>query len=172
MFGLSYVDLLSSLSQIVTGRLLSDTQIRRISSTLVGKMFTDWLAEPKDERAIKERVEAARDHIASATKILGDLKFELEEKSTQLDVLVANAEAQRRKAEEYSALAQANAVTVKAIRAQIEEAVRDELGAQAGHGRRLRQTVSITSWILSLLLGAALGAHWSKVEAWVWRVFH
>ena len=170
MFGLSYIDLLSSLSQIITGRLLSDAQIRSISSTLVGKMFSGWLAEPKDERAVKERVEVARSHIASATQILGDLKVELEEKSNQLDALVTNAEMQRRKAEEYSALAQANAATVKAIRAQIEEAVRDELGTQARRGRRLRQVVSITSWIVSLLLGAALGAHWNKVEAWILSV--
>jgi hypothetical protein len=166
-----YIDLLSSLSQVVTGRILTDTQIRSISSSLVGQLFSDWLAEPKDQREIRQRVDAARDHMANATRILADLKSELDEKSSQLDKLAADVEAQRKKAEEYSILAQANASTVQAIRTQIEASVRQELENQTKRGRKLRQAISVSSWVISLLVGAALGAHWTKVEEWLWRVF-
>ncbi|PSN18511.1 hypothetical protein C7271_12165 [filamentous cyanobacterium CCP5] len=65
-------------------------------------------------------------------------------------------------AERYSVLAQTNQDTLAAFKAEMEDAVRKELSAQAEKGKRIRRTVSVISGAITLVLGAALGA-WFQI---------
>ncbi len=58
----------------VTGRLLTDDQIRTISSHAVGKYLTEFLPETEDEKTASEKVEAARHHITEASSIITEMK--------------------------------------------------------------------------------------------------
>jgi hypothetical protein len=47
----------------------------------------------------------------------------------------------------------------------MEEALRNELVAQANKGKRLRQSASFIIWLVTLILGAALGVYFPKIVA-------
>jgi hypothetical protein len=154
-----------SLFQIVTGKLFTDAQVSAISTHAVGKLFADWMPEPKAEREAKTRAEKAQNHIAEATRIVSNLKAELDQQTKSLEALAEEVEEKRRKAEEYATLAKADAPIVEAMKAQMVEAVRKELKAQAAQGKRWRQAVGFTIWLMTLIGGAALGSHWPAIEA-------
>jgi hypothetical protein len=158
------LSLLRALSQLITGKLLTDSQIQSISSNLVGRFVADWLPEPKSQREAKQKVEKVRDYLAEATKIVSELKEEIDHRVTELESLVGEVEEKRKKVEEYTALIEAGEPAIRAIRGPLEESVRKELEAQAKKGRGTRLLVNLLAWLITLVLGAALGAHWSSVE--------
>jgi hypothetical protein len=118
------IDLARAAAQLITGRLLTSSQIESISESLVGKLLSDWLPKPEEDRRAQSRVRQAQEHIAKASEIVRELKVELDTQATHLDVLMRDIELKRAKAEEYAALVNADEATVRAIRTQMEEAVR------------------------------------------------
>lgn len=85
----------------------------------------------------------------------------------QLEVIAKDLEAKRAKAEEYATLVKADEPTIRAMRSQMEEAVRRELEQQSLRGRRLRQVLAAVGWLFTLLIGSAMGSHWKEIEDWI-----
>lgn len=57
------------------------------------------------------------------------------------------------------------------MRMEMERAIREQLIAQANQGKRMRQVASLIVWLVTLVLGAALGAYFDPIVktilAWV-----
>ena len=157
----------TQLSRLVSGRLLTETQIKAASAHAVGKYFADFLPEPKDERAARERVEEAQGHISKATAIIGQLQAELGSQTQQLDTVLKELDEKKKLAHRYSVLAATGQEQFSAFKAEMESALRAELHMQSEKGRRLRRTASAILWIMTLVLGAALGAYFKEVVSWL-----
>lgn len=156
---LLWVELLRTLSRIATGKLLTDEQIQSISKNVVGSYFKDWLATPKRELEAERRVKEARRHIAEASQIITSLQNDLETQAKQLDELGREIDEKKSLANRYAVLAETNQEAFAAFKAEMEEAVRKELVAQAEKGMRTRRVITFIFWLITLTLGAALGAY-------------
>lgn len=161
-----YVELIGALSRAITGRLFTDKEIKSVTSGAIGKYFADFFPTPKDTLAAEDRVETARKHIAAATGIILEMQENLESQNQSLEHLLKEIEEKKRLADRYQALAQINKAEFKAFREQMEESLRKGLTEQAGKGRRLRQAASLLVWIITLVVGAALGAYFKAVVSW------
>ncbi len=166
-----YVELFNAvgteLFKAATGRLFTEAQIKSVSANAIGKYFADFLPEPKDERAARERVEEARDHIAKATQIIASLQSELGTQTQQLDAVLKELEEKKQLAQQYQTLATVGQEQFAALRAQMESALRQELLAQSEKGKRLRRVASAILWLVTLVLGAALGTYFKEVVQWL-----
>ncbi len=159
-------ELLASVVRAITGRLYTDEQIKSLTSGTVGKYFTEFFPTPKDELAAHERVEAARTHIAAASSIIRDMQDDLEAENRKLGELLEEVEQKKQLADRYQALAHTNREAFEAFHVEMEEALRKELQDQAEKGRRIRQIVSAVLWLVTLVVGAALGAYFKEIVAW------
>jgi hypothetical protein len=161
----SIVELIQSLEitkavvQLITGKLLTEEQIRSISKNAVGSYFADWLPTPKEEVEAKKRVEEARMHITEASRIVSTLQDDLDKQFHQLDQIVKDIEAKKNLADHYSKLVEINQQAFSAFKSEIEESIRKELRLEADRGKRARQLVSLAGSVITLVLGAALGAY-------------
>jgi hypothetical protein len=171
MFIEFFLDLLRAVVQVLTSRWLTDDQIRTISSNVVGIYFADWLPTPKEEREAAERVKVAQTHIAEASSIIASLRSDLDGQAQQLSQLIADIEEKKRAAEHYAALAKTNQEAFAPMRVEMEKAIREQLIAQANKGKRMRQVASFIVWLITLVLGAALGAYFDPAvkatRAWL-----
>ena len=151
------------MSQVLTSRWLTDEQIRTVSANVVGRYFSDWLPTPKEERDAAERVEAARIHISEASRIITGLRGDLDGQALQLNKIIEDIEQKKKTAEHYAVLAKTNQEAFAPIRAEMETAIREQLIAQASQGKRMRQFASVIVWLVTLVLGAALGAYFQPI---------
>jgi flagellar biosynthesis chaperone FliJ len=151
------------LSRIITGKLLTEEQIQSISKNTIGSYFTDWLPTPKEEADAKRRVEQARMHISEASGIISGLQDELNQQAQQLDQIIRDIEEKKKQADHYEVLAKTNKEAFDAFKTEMETSLREELIAQAEKGKRLRQAVSFMIWLITLILGAALGAYFIPI---------
>lgn len=147
------------LVQTITGTLLTEEQIRSISKNAVGSYFADWLPTPKEEVEAKKRVEEARMHITEASRIVSTLQNDLDKQFHQLDEIVKEIEKKKTVAEHYSNLVEINQQAFSALKSEMEASIRKELRLEAERGRRARQLVSFAGSVITLVLGAALGAY-------------
>lgn len=143
-----------SLTQLVTGKLMTDAQIRAVTSNVVGRYFSDWLAKPKDEQIYDDRVAQARNHLSEATSIILQLKDNLESETRQLDAVAEQLKIKKAEAERYEELAKIRSEAIAAMKEELQASLRSELEAQARKGRRLRQAIAFAVWLLTLVLGA------------------
>ena len=157
----------AALVRALTGRLYSEEQIKTVTSSAVGRYFADFFPQPKTEAEAKRRVAAAQQHIAAASTMIHDIQEDLNIQSSKLDALLAEIDQKRKLADRYQALVATNEETFQAFRAEMEQAFRSELQTQAEEGRRVRQFVSIGVWLITLVAGAALGAYFEDMVAWV-----
>jgi predicted RNase H-like nuclease (RuvC/YqgF family) len=156
-----------ALSRFLTGKLLTEEQIRTLSTKTVGKYLADWLPTTAQEAHAQERVEEARHHITQANTIISGLRHDLERQATHLEALATEIEEKKQQAERYALLASTNRTAFAALRAEMEDALRKELETQANRGKRLRQVASFILWLVTLVLGAALGAYFPQLMVWV-----
>jgi ATP-dependent Lon protease len=168
---MSYLDLFNAVSaeaiRTITGRLFTDAQIRQVVTHAVGKYFADLLPEPADERAARERVEEARNHIEQASTIISQLQSELGSQTQQLDRVLAEIEEKKRLAMKYEALAKTGQEQFAAFKSEMEGALRQELTAQSEKGKTVRRFASGFFWLVTLLLGAALGTYFKDLLEWL-----
>jgi|SRR5208283_3668720 len=162
----------AELFRAITGKLFTEKQIRAVSSNAVGKYFVDWFPKVGADKTARERVEEARGHIASASAIITDMQTELSAQTGHLDNLLVEIEEKKKLAERYADLAATNQQQLAAFREEMEEVLRKELIAQSEKGKRLRQVVSVAIWLVTLVLGAALGTYFKEVSAWVVAHIH
>ncbi|WP_392533044.1 hypothetical protein [Nostoc sp. C117] len=168
MYTNSLVSLISSeatkqLSKLITGKLLTETQIESISKHVVGQYFVDWLPTSQKDAEAEQRISFAKTHITEAAKIITSLQDDLEKQVKQLDLLAKEIEEKKQTAERYAVLAKINQDDFAAMRAELEEALRNQLRAEAEQGKGIRRTVSFGSWVITLILGAALGT-WFQIQ--------
>jgi hypothetical protein len=166
------IDLVRALSQVLTSRWLTDAQIRSISAGLVGRYFTDWLPTPKEEHEAAERVAAAQEHIAEASRIITSLRTDLDTQAQQLTQIITDIDQKKKAAEHYADLARTGQKAFAPIRAEMERAIREQLVAQANQGKRMRQLASFIIWLITLVAGAALGAYFLTIVATFRSWFH
>ena len=143
-----------SLTQLVTGKLMTDAQIRAVTSNVVGRYFSDWFAKPKDEQLYDDRVTQARNHLSEATAIILELKDNLEKETQQLDAIAEQLKIKKAEAERYEELAKVRSEAIAAMKEELQSSLRSELEAQARKGRRLRQAIAFVVWLVTLVLGA------------------
>jgi hypothetical protein len=154
-----------ALARYVTGKLLTEEQIKTLSKNAVGKYLAEWLPTPADEAEAQERVTQARHHITQASSIISSLHDDLERQATNLETLAAEIEEKRKLAERYALLADTNREAFAALRTEMEDALRKELVAQANKGKRVRQIASLIIWLVTLISGAALGVYFPRLVA-------
>lgn len=151
----------------ITGKLFTEEQIGKITSNAVGKYFSDLFPEPEREKVAKERVEEARKSIIRASIIISEMQGELTAQGTQLDKLLTEIEEKKNLAKHYSDLATMTKDQSSALQKQMEETIRAELVSQNKKGKELRQFVSAVFWLVTLVLGAALGTYFKEIVVWV-----
>ena len=78
------IEVSRALSRLVTGKLLTEDQVRGLTASVIGRHFSDWFPEPEEEKTARLRVDAARNHIAEATRIIMGLKWDLDAQTGQL----------------------------------------------------------------------------------------
>lgn len=160
------LELGQTLVRAVTGKLLRDSQIVTLTSSVVGRHFSEWFPEPEAVRDSKARIDEARSHIAAAVQIVEGLRTDLDSQATELDDLQKQVDEKRRLAERYAAIAAVHRDATTALRQEIEETLRRELIAQSNEGKRVRQVASLALWVFTLVVGAAAGVYYPRVEAW------
>lgn len=151
----------------VTGRLFTDAEIRQVSTHAIGRYLSDFFPEPGSETAARERVEDARTHMAKASEIILQLQTELGSQTQQLDKILAEIEEKKQIAHRYETLAKTGKDQFDAFKLEMEAALRSELANQSEQGKTLRRFASAILWIITLVLGAALGTYFKEVLAWV-----
>lgn len=152
-------EIVRGLSRILTGKLLAPDQIQNISKNVVGKYFIDFLPSSKEEVEAEKRVEAARSHITEANRLISGLQTDLEEQAQRLNLIQKEILEKQELVNRYSTLAEAKQETVTAFKTEMEEAIRKELIAQSEKGKQLRRVLGILLWVVTLILGAFLGAY-------------
>ena len=70
-------EVLRALVRMITGKLLTDGQIQGLTTSVVGRHFSEWFPEPEAQKTARLRVESARTHISEATRLIEGLKSEL-----------------------------------------------------------------------------------------------
>lgn len=169
MLGLNRIfnALSTELIRAITGKLFTEEQIRSVTSNAVGKYLANWLPELGNEKAARERVDEARTHIATASAIVMDIQTELNAQTGALDKLLVEIEEKKKLAEQYAQLAATNQEQFSAFRREIEEVLRQQLVVQSEKGKRVRQVASAVIWLVTLVLGAALGTYFKEVFTWL-----
>jgi len=71
--------------KLLTGKLLTESQIQSVSKHVVGKYFADMLPTSENEAEAEERIASARIHITEASNIISSLQDDLENKQTSLN---------------------------------------------------------------------------------------
>lgn len=157
------LDAYKEIIKLVTGKLLTESQIQSVSKHVVGKYFTDLLPASESEVEAEERITSAKKHITEASNIISSLHTDLEKQAEQLELLAKEIEQKKQIAERYAALAQTNQESFSAFKIEMEETLRKELNMQNEKGKVMRRTVSFTSWVIALVAGAFLGA-WFQIQ--------
>lgn len=160
-----YAEILIALVRAITGKLYTGKQIKSITSGAIGKYLAEFFPVPKDELAAQNQVESAQRHISTASTIIRDMQEDLETQDRKLGELLKEVEQKKQLADRYQALANTNREVFEVFRAEMEEALRKELQEQAGKGKRIRQTVSVILWVVTLVAGAAVGAFFKNIIA-------
>ncbi len=151
----------------ITGRLFTEGQIRQIAKHTVGQYFAEFLPVSADDRAARQRVEEARSHIEQASTIISQLQSELGSQTQQLDKVLAEIEEKKQLAMRYEVLANTGQEQFAAFRLEMEGALRQQLSDQAEKGKTGRRLASGFLWIITLVLGAALGTYFKDVLMWL-----
>ena len=151
----------------ITGQLFTKDQISQITSHTIGRYLSSFFPEPeKDTKAI-ERVEEAKNHINQANVIITEMQVDLESQTKQLDLLLTDIAEKKQEAEKYRNLANTNEKKFNAFKDEMSEALRDELTQQSEDGKVLRRLATFSIWIITLILGAGLGAYFKDLVVWI-----
>lgn len=137
------------------------------SASILTKIVADSVLEvlkggfgftQQDQISIQDRTERASKLIMEAGIIITDLQKELTENNNQLNEIVSNIQLKREEAEHWRALASTNQQLANALIKEIEQRVGNEIRKQLERDKNRRRIISIIVWIITLLLGAFLGA--------------
>lgn len=177
---------LSSLMDVLKGTLISDKQIKSISKKIIETYFGDFYPTPPQENDIKERIGEAQSHITQAGRIISDLQYELANQSEQLNKLLVEIDEKKSIADYYANLAETSKKEFEPLKTEIESAIKrqmlaeaeknkvvfeqalqKQLKAEAEKGKHLRRFASFIVWLVTLVLGAALGAYFIQIVGFI-----
>jgi hypothetical protein len=144
------------LTQAITGSLLTEDQIRKISKNTIGTYFADFFPTPKEELEARARVDKALAHISEASRIVLELQDELQDQEGKLNQIILQIEEKKKIADHYATLAQTNQQVFDAFKLELEETLRGQLREEAERGKRIRQVISFIIGLITLILGAYL----------------
>ncbi|PXF63992.1 hypothetical protein [Kangiella spongicola] len=162
-----YSEFLGTVIRAITGQLYTQDQIKRITSGATGKYLKEFFPKTRDGEGTLQRVESARIHIEAAGTIIRDMQEDLAVQDKQLSELVKSVKEKKRLADRYQTLADTNKEAFEAFRIEMENALRKELTEQARKGKRIRQVISFLLWLVTLILGAALGTYFKEIVTWL-----
>jgi hypothetical protein len=148
------VEALAELSKLITGKLLTEAQLEAASKNIVGRYFSDFLATPQKEVEAKERIEKARLHISEASAIISSIHSELEDQAAKLELLVKDIEEKRQLADRYATLAKTNQEYITALKAEMEDSVRQGLLAQSEKHKFRRQLMALLLFVLGAVFSS------------------
>lgn len=148
------VEVLAELSKLITGKLLTEAQLEAASKNIVGRYFSDFLATPQKEVEAKERIEKARLHISEASAIISSIHSELEDQAAKLELLVKDIEEKRQLADRYATLAKTNQEYITALKAEMEDSVRQGLLAQSEKHKFRRQLMALLLFVLGAVFSS------------------
>jgi hypothetical protein len=127
--------------------------------------------ELENEQRVRQKAQEARRHIETASTLLTEMQVSLAEQTSQLDAVLREAEEKKKLAEQYGQLVDLREEQIAALRKELEVTFRQELKK----GRKFRIAAKLMGWVLTLLLGALLGAwasnHYSEIASWGGRLF-
>ena len=63
-------------------------------------------------------------------------------------------------------MAEINKENFSALKGEMEDAFRKELEEQSSKGKGFRRAASISIWLFTLIIGAALGAYFKDMVTW------
>lgn len=161
-----YTELFTQIVRTLTGALYTDGEIKRITRGATGKYLEEFFPATKDEQDAQNRIMSARNHIEAAGTIIRDMQDDLEAQDRQLNELLSTIDEKKKLADRYQTLAATNKEAFKAFREEMENALRNELTEQANQGKNLRQIASAIIWIVTLIVGAALGSYFKDIVTW------
>jgi hypothetical protein len=148
------VEALAELSKLITGKLLTEAQLEAASKNIVGRYFSDFLATPQKEVEAKERIEKARLHISEASAIISSIHSELEDQAAKLELLVKDIEEKKQLADRYATLAKTNQEYITALKAEMEDSVRQGLLAQSEKHKFRRQLMALLVFVLGAVFSS------------------
>lgn len=136
--------------------------IDKVADKIVADFFVKVeKAESKEDPA--KLIDDARNHMAAAGAIFDQLKSELDQKSVDLDTLAKQVEEKKIEAVHFSNLAGVGEAAFASFRKEMEESVQQSLQTQAKNGRLARITITI----VTLIVGAGLGAYFKDLVTWL-----
>lgn len=168
---ISVYALASSISQevirLLTGRLLSEEQISKLSDGAFAPLLKTYLPAKRDRRDLSAKVEAALGHMDAAGQIIEELQKELELKKADLDSVSVDLKAKQQLVQDQEAALKVSEEQLKGMRGVFTNAIR----AEANRGARTRRLVALLMWLITLLAGAWAGANYQSWVAWWERLF-
>lgn len=162
-----YTEALLQITRLLTGKLFTEDQINLITKHSLGKYLEALFPENEEELDRKQRISVAQDHILNASKIMAEMRVDLDAQAEAAEMLVSEIEEKKELAKKYSALAQNNQDAASAMRMEIEESIKQELRRQSLEGRAARRFVSILLWSFTLVIGAALGTYFKDITSFL-----
>jgi lipopolysaccharide export LptBFGC system permease protein LptF len=162
-----YSEALLQITRILTGRLFTEEQIKSITKHSLGRYLEALFPENEEEVDRTRRISIAQEHIISASKIMAEMRVDLDAQAEVADFLAAEIEEKKELAKKYSALAQNNQDAASAMRMEIEEAINQELRRQSLEGRTARKIASTIIWCVTLVIGAALGTYFKDITSFL-----
>lgn len=162
-----YLSVLREVFRILTGKLFTEEQIQSITTHTIGRHFSEFFPVQQRDVDARERVAEARHHITQASNIISEMQANLSSQSEQLDSLLTEIEEKKELAAKYRILAETDQERFSLLRGEMENALREELIAQSDKGRRFRQFASVSVGLLTLVVGAALGAYFKDLIHWL-----
>lgn len=151
----------------LTGQLFTEDQIKLITKHSLGQHLEALFPDNQEELDRANRISIAQDHILNASKIMAEMRVELDAQAQATDLLAAEIKQKKQLAKEYAALADSNQDAASAMRMEIEQSINQELKRQSLQGRTTRRIASAILWSITLILGAALGAYFPDVVSYV-----
>ncbi len=151
------------LIRTITGQLFTEDQIKLITRHSLGRYLEQLFPGSQEEMDRASRISAAQLHIDSASKIMAEMRIELDAQTQAIELLAGEIEEKKVLAKKYAALADSNQDAASAMRMEIEESIKQELRRQSLEGRTARRIASAILWLMTLIFGAALGAYFKDI---------
>ena len=156
----------------LTGELFTKEQISQITTHTIGKYFKGFFPAIGSEKNALEKVEEAKDHITKANSIIAEMQSDLTTQTNQLNILLKDIEEKKGLAKKYANLSSLNKDKFSAFKEEMSTTLREELVQQSAKGRTLRRISSFIIWLVTILLGAMLGAYFKDILTWMTGKLH
>ncbi len=132
-------------------------------TVIVARAAAETLSEmygftEEQQQDIHERANQASEHLKSAGKILTELQIQLSDQNDELTNLLNSIDTNKREAEEWKRLASANEESAAFLLEKLQQRTKENTLAELKRDRPKRILRTISSFLITLLIGAVVGA--------------